>query len=48
MHQDDKLLWMGAENTLNTLRNNWTDDNDLNRQMIDLLLAQAILKIATS
>jgi hypothetical protein len=40
--------WCGAETTLTTLLDHWTDDNDLNHQMVEMLLAQALLKIALS
>lgn len=43
---DEEFLWIGAENTLRTILNNWTDDIDLNRQMIEMLLSQAILNSA--
>lgn len=43
---DDHLLWIGAQNTLTVIRDNWADDNDLNREMVEMLLAQAILKTA--
>ncbi len=46
MTTESYMAWVGAQSTLNTLLAHWTDDNALNRQMAEMLLAQAILKTA--
>lgn len=42
----DYAGWGGAWSTLTNLLDFWTDSNDLNLRMVEMLLAQAILKMA--
>ena len=40
------LLNAGAQNALNVLLQAWTDDNNLNREMVETLLVQSMFQTA--
>jgi formylmethanofuran dehydrogenase subunit B len=40
-----QALWMGAKTTLETLMSRWTDDNEFNREMVEGLHFQALMKV---
>lgn len=46
MDIDEYSAWAGAQSTLNNLLDHWSDYGDVNRLMVEMLLAQAILKTA--
>jgi hypothetical protein len=46
MSDIEHALYAGSQNALTLLLEKWTDDNDLNRAMVETLLANAMLRAA--
>lgn len=41
-----RVMYAGQWNALDALLKGWTDDNELNRSLVESLLAQAMFKMA--